>query len=223
MRSTTRRCSTRAFDRNRPTQTNGCHTRGERIVWLTVNDPLPEISDVDLIQRMGTGDTMAFSTFQRRHIGIIYSTAHRVLNNETDAEDVAQEVLFMLWEKSPMYDVSRGKPVTWLVTMTRNKAIDRLRSLQRRLRLQDEVRLENPESIDTRTPSQSLRATEKNELVRTAVMKLNPDQREVIEMLYFSGLSQQEISDRIDKPLSTVKARIHRGMVRLRKIVGAEI
>ena len=188
-----------------------------------MNDPLPEISDVDLIQRMGTGDTMAFSTFQRRHIGIIYSTAHRVLNNETDAEDVAQEVLFMLWEKSPMYDVSRGKPVTWLVTMTRNKAIDRLRSLQRRLRLQDEVRLENPESIDTRTPSQSLRATEKNELVRTAVMKLNPDQREVIEMLYFSGLSQQEISDRIDKPLSTVKARIHRGMVRLRKIVGAEI
>jgi len=188
-----------------------------------VSDLLPEISDVDLIQRMGTGDTEAFSIFQRRHIGIIYSTAHRVLNNDTDAEDVTQEVLFMLWEKSPMYDISRGKPVTWLVTMTRNKAIDRLRSLQRRLRLQDEVRLENPESMDTRTPAQSLRANEKNELVRTAVMKLNPDQREVIEMLYFSGLSQQEISDRIHKPLSTVKARIHRGMVRLRKIVGTEI
>jgi RNA polymerase sigma-70 factor (ECF subfamily) len=107
--------------------------------------------------------------------------------------------------------------------MTRNKAIDRLRSLQRRLRLQDEVRLENPQSIDTRTPAQSLRVTEKNELVRTAVMKLNPDQREVIEMLYFSGLSQQEISNRIQKPISTVKARIHRGMARLRKIVGTEI
>jgi RNA polymerase sigma-70 factor (ECF subfamily) len=188
-----------------------------------VSDLLPEISAVDLIQRMGTGDTEALTIFQRRHIGIIYSTAHRVLNNETDAEDVTQEVLFMLWEKSPMYDISRGRPVTWLVTMTRNKAIDRLRSLQRRLRLQDEVRLENPESMDTRTPAQSLRASEKNELVRTAVMKLNPDQREVIEMLYFSGLSQQEISDRIHKPLSTVKARIHRGMVRLRKIVGTEI
>ena len=188
-----------------------------------MNDPLPEYSDVDLIQRMGTGDSEAFSIFQRRHIGIIYSTAHRVLNNDTDAEDVAQEVLFMLWEKSPMYDISRGKPVTWLVTMTRNKAIDRLRSLQRRLRLQDEVRLENPDYLDTQTPAQSLRAAEKNELVRTAVMKLNRDQREVIEMLYFSGLSQQEISDRIHKPLSTVKARIHRGMVRLRKIVGTEI
>ena len=188
-----------------------------------MNDLLPETGDVDLIQRMGTGDTEAFTLFQRRHIGIIYSTAHRVLNNDTDAEDVTQEVLFMLWEKSPMYDIERGKPVTWIVTMTRNKAIDRLRSLQRRLRLQDEVRLENPESVDTRTPVQSLRANEKNELVRTAVMKLNPDQREVIEMLYFSGLSQQEISDRIHKPISTVKARIHRGMVRLRKIVGTEI
>ena len=188
-----------------------------------MNDLHPETGDVDLIQRMGTGDTEAFTLFQRRHIGIIYSTAHRVLNNDTDAEDVTQEVLFMLWEKSPMYDIERGKPVTWIVTMTRNKAIDRLRSLQRRLRLQDEVRLENPESVDTRTPAQSLRANEKNELVRTAVMKLNPDQREVIEMLYFSGLSQQEISDRIHKPISTVKACIHRGMVRLRKIVGTEI
>jgi len=204
-------------------QTNVCHVRSHCVGLQAVSDLLPEISDVELIQCMGRGDTEAFSNFQRRHIGIIYSTAHRVLNNDTDAEDVTQEVLFMLWEKSPMYDISRGKPVTWLVTMTRNKAIDRLRSLQRRLRLQDEVRLENPESMDTRTPAQSLRANEKNELVRTAVMKLNPDQREVIEMLYFSGLSQQEISDRIHKPLSTVKARIHRGMVRLRKIVGTEI
>ena len=182
-----------------------------------------DIGDAELIQRIGTGDTEAFAIFHRRHIGIVYSTAYRVLNNETDAQDVTQEVMFMLWEKSPMYDVSRGKPVTWAVTMTRNKAIDKLRSLQRRNRLQDQVRLENPESMDTLTPSQSMRSNEKNQLVRSAVMKLNPEQREVIEMLYFSGLSQQEISDRLHKPLSTVKARIHRGMVRLRKIVGCEI
>lgn len=182
-----------------------------------------DIGDAELIQRIGTGDTEAFAIFHRRHIGIVYSTAYRVLNNETDAQDVTQEVMFMLWEKSPMYDVTRGKPVTWAVTMTRNKAIDKLRALQRRNRLQDQVRLENPESMDMRTPSQSLRSSEKNQLVRSAVMKLNPEQREVIEMLYFSGLSQQEISDRLRKPLSTVKARIHRGMARLRKIVGSDI
>ena len=186
-------------------------------------NPSEPIDDVELIRRIGSGDYTGFEEFYRRHIGLVFSTAFKILNNSSDAEDVTQEVMFMIWEKSPMYDVSRGKPLNWAVTMTRNKAIDRLRSLQRRLRLQDEVRLENPESMDTRTPAQSLRASEKNELVRTAVMKLNPDQREVIEMLYFSGLSQQEISDRIHKPLSTVKARIHRGMVRLRKIVGTEI
>lgn len=188
-----------------------------------VNESLVEISDVELIQRMGIGDSEAFSIFHHRHIGIIYSTAYRVLNNETDAEDVAQEVMFMLWEKSPMYDTSRGKPVTWAVTITRNKAIDRLRSYQRRMRLQDEVRLENLETMDDRTPVHSARANEKSDLVRSAVMKLNDDQREVIEMLYFKGLSQHEISNRISKPISTVKARIHRGMVRLRKIVGTEI
>lgn len=191
-------------------------------IWNEMEDTI-DIGDAELIQRIGTGDTEAFAIFHRRHIGIVYSTAYRVLNNETDAQDVTQEVMFMLWEKSPMYDVTRGKPVTWAVTMTRNKAIDKLRALQRRNRLQDQVRLENPESMDMRTPSQSLRSSEKNQLVRSAVMKLNPEQREVIEMLYFSGLSQQEISDRLRKPLSTVKARIHRGMARLRKIVGSDI
>jgi RNA polymerase sigma-70 factor (ECF subfamily) len=184
-----------------------------------------EVDDVDLIQRMGRGDRVAYESFFRRHIGIVFSTAYRVLNNEADAEDVAQEVMFMLWEKSPMYDLQRGKPVTWAVTMTRNKAIDRLRSVQRRLRLQDDVRQESPEidPVDELSPSLALGQSEQNQMVRSAVLKLNPEQREVIEMLYFRGLTQQEISDRLKKPLSTVKARIHRGMVRLRKLVGPSV
>jgi RNA polymerase sigma-70 factor (ECF subfamily) len=189
---------------------------------LAVESKAPAIDDVDLMIRMGMGDRACFEEFYSRHIGIIYSTAYRVLNNQTDAEDVVQEVMFMLWEKSPMYEAARGKPLTWAVTMTRNKAIDRLRSLQRRLRLQDEVQMENPaaDTIDNLTPAHALRTTEKNELVRSAVMKLSDEHREVIEMLYFGGLTQQEISDRLKKPLSTVKARIHRGMLRLRRIVG---
>jgi hypothetical protein len=84
----------------------------------SVKESLIEISDVELIERMGIGDSEAFSVFHHRHIGIIYSTAYRVLNNETDAEDVAQEVMFMLWEKSPMYDTSRGKPVVCILKKT---------------------------------------------------------------------------------------------------------
>lgn len=178
--------------------------------------------DVDLIRRIGMGDRESFSTFFHRYSGLIYSTAFRVLNNATDAEDVAQEVLFMIWEKSPMYDAARGKPITWIVTMTRNKAVDKLRSLQRRFRLQDEVEREakSDDLVHDMRPVDELDAMEKGKIVRSAVMKLSKEQREVIEMAYFGGLTQQEIATRLEEPLGTVKARIRRGMLRLKKMVG---
>lgn len=182
--------------------------------------------DVELIARIAMGDRDAFADFYRRHIALVYSTAFRVLNNATDAEDVTQEVMFMLWEKSPMYDKSRGKPGTWTVTMARNKAIDRLRSIQRRTKLNTGVENESrihEQTADTSLPADDLEAGEQNSLVRSAVLKLNKDQREVIEMAYFNGLSQQEISERINKPIGTVKARIRRGMIRLRKLVTTKI
>lgn len=178
--------------------------------------------DVELIARIAMGDREAFAEFYKRHISLVYSTAFRVLNNASDAEDVAQDVMFMLWEKSPMYDKSRGKPGTWTVTMARNKAIDRLRSIQRRIKLntgiEEETRI-HEQTSETSLPTDDLEAGEQNSFVRSAVLKLNKDQREVIEMAYFNGLSQQEISERINKPIGTVKARIRRGMIRLRRLV----
>lgn len=181
--------------------------------------------DIQLIQRIGRGDRDAFEDFYKRYSGLVYSTAYRVLNSASDAEDVAQEVLFMIWEKSPMFDASRGKPITWALTMTRNKAIDRLRSLQRRFRLQDEVEKEScpDDFIHERRAADEVEAMEKGQMVRSAVMKLSREQREVIEMAYFGGLTQQEIAARLDEPLGTVKARIRRGMLRLRKMVSATL
>jgi len=178
---------------------------------------------IQLIRKIGMGDRTSFQEFYQRFSGLIYSTAFRVLNNASDAEDVAQDVLFMVWEKAPMYDPARGKPLTWAITMTRNKAIDRLRSLQRRGRLHDEVRAEvEPGEITTeRVPFEELQASEQGQLLRSAVLKLNRDQREAIEMAYFQGLTQQEIASRLDQPLGTVKARIRRGMIRLRTLVSS--
>jgi RNA polymerase sigma-70 factor (ECF subfamily) len=178
--------------------------------------------DIEMIRKIGMGDLRSFEEFYKRYSGLIFSTAYRVLNNQTDAEDVAQDVMFMIWEKSPMYDAARGKPITWAVTMTRNKAIDRLRSVQRRFRLQDEVERETSadDFINDRRPVDELDAMEKGNIVRTAVMKLSKEQREVIEMAYFGGLTQQEIAARLKEPLGTVKARIRRGMLRLKKMVG---
>ncbi len=179
-----------------------------------------EPSDATLIQRIGRGDMAAFQEFYKAHHGVIYATAYRILNNPQDAEDVLQETMFMIWEKSPMYEPSRGKPVTWVVTMARNKAIDRLRQLQRRTRLHDDAGREKPDQwIERELPDDLMSLSEDGTRVRSAVMKLNREQREVIEMAYFKGLTQQQISEKLHAPVSTVKARIRRGIIRLRKLV----
>ena len=190
---------------------------------IHTSDPsIDAIDDVELMQRIGTGDRASFEEFYRRHIALVFSTAFKILNNSSDAEDVTQEVMFMVWEKSPMYEVSRGKPLNWAVTMTRNKAIDRLRSIQRRLRLNDDAEREiaPPPRLGKYRPTDHLDTREKQQIVRSAVMKLNREQRQVIEMSYFGGLTQLEISTRLKTPLGTIKARIRRGMLRLKKIVG---
>lgn len=179
----------------------------------------------DLIRRIGTGDRQAFGEFYAQFSGLVYATALRVLADPADAEDVVQEVLFMLWEKSPMYDPSRGKPLTWVITMTRNKSIDRLRSLTRRRRLHDEVQQEfdGDGTAAQPEPFEDLDHSEKGHVLRSAVFKLNQKQREVIEMAYFNGLTQQEIASRLSEPLGTVKARLRRGMLKLRQIIGKRI
>jgi RNA polymerase sigma-70 factor (ECF subfamily) len=181
--------------------------------------------DVALIQQIGQGNRAAFEKFHRQYANLIFSTTFKVLNNQSDAEDVTQDVMFMLWEKSPMFDASRGKPLTWVTTMARNKAIDRLRSIQRRSRLHDEVECEagREANVSFEQPADSMDSSEQGQIVRSAVMKLNREQRQVIEMSYFMGLTQQQISERINAPLGTVKARIRRGMLRLKKIVSTPL
>jgi len=181
--------------------------------------------DVELIRRIGTGDRAGFQDFYARYAGLVFSTAFRVLNNESDAEEVAQDVFFTIWEKSPMFDAERGKPSTWAVTLTRNKAIDRLRSVQRRSKLREEVEQEHlaeaAQHASRRTGHQE--DFEQGRLLRTALTRLSKDQREVIEMAYFGGLTQQEISEKVNEPLGTVKARMRRGMVRLKRIVESAV
>lgn len=187
-------------------------------------DNQTEIDELELIRRVGDGDRASFEMFYDRYCGVLFSTALRVLNDPTDAEDVTQDVFIMIWNKAGMYDPSRGKPLTWAVTMTRNKAIDKLRSLQRRFRLKEEAGEEakTGETIHERQPLDDVETAEQGALVRSAVDKLGPEQREVIEMAYFQGLTQNEIAEKLRQPLGTIKARIRRGMIKLRKIVGPQ-
>jgi RNA polymerase sigma-70 factor (ECF subfamily) len=175
-------------------------------------------AEIELLRLVGGGDRAAFSQLYDRFHGVLFGTAYRIVNNRETAEDVLQEVFIQIWEKAPLYDPCRGKPLTWAITLTRNKAIDRLRSGQRRARLQDQVeeQAKSDAQFDEQDGVSGLDLAENARTVRAALAKLPAEQREAIELAFFSGLTQTEISDRLGQPLGTVKARIRRGMMRLR-------
>lgn len=174
--------------------------------------------EIELLRLIGKGDQVSFAAFYDRYSAVLFSVAYRVLNDQTGAQDVLQDVFLQIWGKASTYDPTRGKPLTWAVTMTRNKAIDRLRARQRRARLKDEVERETrPDDPAVDQPAlNKVESREQGEMVRQAVRTLPAEQRKAIEMAFFSGLTQTEIAEQIGAPLGTVKARIRRGMMKLR-------
>ncbi len=178
-----------------------------------------------LLENTGKGDRRSFEEVYDRYSGVLYTTAYKVLNNPDDAQDVLQDVFIQIWEKASMYDSSRGKPLTWAMTMTRNKAIDRLRSKQRRARLRDEAEKEGKVHQDEahKDASEEVYGLERSEVVRNAVMQLSKEQRQAIEMAFFGGLTQNEIAEALSEPLGTIKARIRRGMMKLKTIVESRL
>jgi RNA polymerase sigma-70 factor (ECF subfamily) len=205
-----------------------CKGLFKRIKFSAMSEPDSTVdleTEIDLLQRVGNGDKRSFEQLYERFSGVLFSTAYRVLNNQEAAEDVLQDVFIQIWEKAPLYDAARGKPLTWAVTLTRNKAIDRLRSTQRRGRLHDDLERETKsyEQFDDRNSFDAVDSVEKGKLVREAMTKLNKEQREALELAFFSGLTQTEIADRLREPLGTIKARIRRGMMKLRSVLDSRV
>jgi RNA polymerase sigma-70 factor (ECF subfamily) len=189
-------------------------------------DATPEQQlEMELLRQIALGDRESFRAFYDRFSGILYSASLRVLNDQREAEDILQETFIQIWEKAHLYVPERGKPLTWALTLTRNRSIDRLRSIQRRSRLRTEVEAEtdSKNAMERRDSSDEVDSLEKGKIIRNAVMQLSEEQREAIELAYFGGLTQLEIASRLDQPLGTVKARIRRGMIRLKDLVGPQL
>jgi RNA polymerase sigma-70 factor (ECF subfamily) len=178
--------------------------------------------DTALIERIRNADRTAFMTFYDRFSPLLFSVAARVLGDRKEAEDVLQEVMLTIWNKSGEYDPQLGSLSSWAVALTRNKALDRLRARTRRLRLIEEVAVMAEESGATSSPSANevLHGRERAEMLRAAMKDLPTEQRMAIELAFFTGMSQTDIATRLQQPLGTVKARIRRGMLRLREQLG---
>ncbi len=184
--------------------------------------PMEDQSDLkEMLRGIANGDRSAFREFHRRFSGMVYATAVQVLHNHEDAEDCAQDVFTSLWKKAGMYLDDRGKPSTWLAAMARNRAIDKLRARQRRGKLNDSFEMESrvDEPVTRIDPSKQAGITEMAETVRSAVLQLSEEQSDAIRMAFFDGLTQLEIAQKTGEPLGTIKARIRRGLGRLRTLV----
>ena len=171
--------------------------------------------------RRRSGD--ALEALFKRHAGRVFAVARRILRNESEAEDVLEEVFWELWSRADRFDAGRGSPISYLMLLTRSRALDRLRSLQRRTArvpsVGDLADLESLTGACAPTPSPLEHALLRSQAlrVRQALEELRPDQRRALELSFFDGFTHVEISERLGLPLGTVKTHIRRGLGVLRK------
>lgn len=175
--------------------------------------------DTELFARIASGDAEAFAGFYDRHSRLLFGIAFKILGSTHEAEDILQDACVTLWERAPLYDSRLGTPLSWVVTLTRNKAIDRLRFHRRKADLVESAAAEASVQQDSASSEQSAHAVATGEdavLIRAALETLSPDQREALHLGFFCGLTHAEIAERLNQPLGTIKARIRRGMLTLR-------
>ena len=180
------------------------------------------IMDQQALERMTRGEPEALAELYDRHARAIYSLAVRIVRDQSDAEDIVQEVFSQAWRQAARYDSSRGNVVAWLLTLTRSRAIDRLRG--RRARPWEGAEGPVLATLPDGGPGPDLAAAsaEAVGLVRSALRALPLLERTALELAYFEGLTHTEVASRLEMPLGTVKTRIRQGLLRLRAAMTRE-
>jgi RNA polymerase sigma-70 factor (ECF subfamily) len=173
---------------------------------------------VNLIQRIACGDQHALSSLYDTTNRLMYGLVLRILKDTGAAEEVMLDVYTQVWRQAAQYNDRRGTPMAWLTTIARSRAIDRLRAGHAQY-LRDEPLDLTTQTATTENLEEALAMRETQRTVRTALGQISPEQREVIELAYYSGLSHSEIAAQLAQPLGTVKTRIRLGMMRLRELL----
>lgn len=169
----------------------------------------------ELIPLIAKGDRQAFSEFYDRLSSLAYTFALRILRSKADAEDLVQEVFLQAWNQASSYDSHRGKPEAWIITMTKSRAIDKLRSHRRKD--QRVPVLEDAARRKTEEAENAMDGTSWKLTLQGAISDLSEIQREALEMAYFEGKTHTEISEELGLPAGTVKTRIRDGLLKLRQ------
>lgn len=174
-----------------------------------------EFDDKDLIRRMASRDARALDAFYDRYNRVAFTLVLRIVRVREDAEDVLSEVFWQAWQQAGRYDGSRGKPIAWLLTIARTRAIDYLRSTSTRGK-EASLPKDIPSAPVERSADPFVLAGLRREVAK-CLQALPEAQRAALEMAYFEGMSQTEIAKALAQPLGTMKDRIRNGMIHLRK------
>jgi RNA polymerase sigma-70 factor (ECF subfamily) len=191
-----------------------------RIAMVTEAAMVRAREDAELLERIARQDRAAFATLYDRLSPPLYATALKILRDPAEAQDVVHDSFISVWDKAGTFEARRGSAFAWIVTLVRNRAIDRVRARRRRSELLAEsvpADLGYTEVAPTAAGHESAVANEDAQAVRAAIDTLPPDQRRALELAYYGGLTQEQISQSLREPLGTIKARIRRGLIKLRE------
>ena len=176
---------------------------------------MSEFPDDNLVERVGNGEQQALLHLYDRYASRVYALALRILGDSMSAEEITQDVFLKLWSRARSYLAERGPLAPWLLTIARNTALDRLRLERRRPAIADDA---EPDETWKEIPDQQSTSEEARwRSLHFAVQALPREQRQVIELAYYQGLSHSQIAEHLGWPVGTVKTRLRMGMEQLRQ------
>ncbi len=192
------------------------------MINLEANMPIEEaslldVTDEQLMAGVQKGDADALENLFDRHAPIIKSVALKVVNNDSEADDLLQEIFMEIWSRAASYAPEKGKPLGWMVTLARRRSIDRLRKRQAYCRAEDRLKLEVEQQPEAYTVDQEedIYLSDVREMLGRVLQSLPAAQREAIQLAYYKGMSQREIAAHTGIPLGTIKTRLELGLKKI--------
>ena len=171
-------------------------------------------SDLDLMDGIQAEDPDALSQLYDRYNGILKALILRVIHNEAEADDLLQEIFMEIWKQAKNFSPQKGKPLGWMVTLARRRAIDGLRKKQAYARAEERLQAETEQQPDAwvhNATAEEVTFSDTRTLVRKVINRIPPAQQQAIELAFFRGMSQREIAAKTNTPLGTVKTRLELG------------
>ena len=177
-----------------------------------------DLTDEMLMSAIQQGKQEALGILYDRYSGVLMALIMRVLHNELESEDVLQEVFMELWNRADNFSAAKGKPFGWMVTLTRRRAIDRLRKRQAYMRAEERLQKETEQQPDAWVDNEiesDIITSDLRRMISRVLETLPPAQRQAIELAYYKGMSQREIAAHTGIPLGTIKTRLELGLKKI--------